>query len=231
MRKLSLDPRARIIIVVFLNIVLFSTQNYLAFSFNNIIVVALFFFSGKYNAGIKVGTLLLTLFLCLYLSNLIPNEGIRVTMSLMFFLFLKCIVVVIAGYWFTLTTKIGDFISSLQSARISKGVIITFSVVFRFLPTVKQEFWYIKSTMKLRGVSLDFKNTVTHPVRTMEYALIPLIMRSMIIANKLSASAMTRGLDLENERTSYNIVKLKPYDFLVCIFIMMISASSFFFEV
>ena len=61
---------------------------------------------------------------------------------------------------------------------------------------------------------MNTKNILLHPLRTCEYAVIPLVIRSMTIADELAASAMTRGLDLETKRTSYRDVRLRPRDFL-----------------
>jgi len=116
----------------------------------------------------------------------------------------------IAG-WAINTTETSELISALQNMRVPKGVIISLAVAFRFMPTVRHEFWYIKNTMKLRGVSLNWKNLLRHPLKTMEYSLVPLLMRSMKIAEDLAASALTRGLDRENRRTSHCEVRLRPY--------------------
>ena len=68
--------------------------------------------------------------------------------------------------------------------------------------------------MMLRGIGLTVRNVLLHPVKTCEYAIVPLIIRSMTISDELAASAMTRGLDLESKRTSYREVRLRVTDFL-----------------
>ena len=85
----------------------------------------------------------------------------------------------------------------------------------RYIPTVQDEFRSIKNTMKLRGIGLNVKNVVLHPIKTCEYAIVPLVIRSMTISDELAASAMTRGLDLESERTSYREVRLRLTDYLI----------------
>lgn len=118
----------------------------------------------------------------------------------------------IAG-WATRSTETSELISALQNMRLPKGVIISLAVAFRFLPTVRHEFWYIKNTMKLRGVGIGWKSLLRHPLKTMEYALVPLLMRSMKIAEDLAASALTRGLDRETKRTSHKEVRLRAHDY------------------
>lgn len=58
------------------------------------------------------------------------------------------------------------------------------------------------------------KFIILHPMKTGEYAVVPLIIRSMKIADELATSAMTRGLDLETKRTSYREICLRLKDFV-----------------
>lgn len=213
-----------------MNIVLFTAQNQFIFIFNNVLLVVLYFFSRKFKEGLMVGLLLTLLISLQHFSTHISNEGLKIGLGVLLFLFTKCFSLILMGYWLTLTTRVGSFISAMQKAKIPNGIIITLSVVFRFLPTVKQENWYIKSTMKLRSIYPSPKRILRHPIITIEYALIPLIMRSMYIGNRLSAAAITRGLDLEKKRTSYEVVKLKVSDYILCILIIVVALSSYYFE-
>ena len=230
MMKCSLDPRARIIIVFVLNTILFTAQSQFIFIYNNILLVLLFLFSKKIKAGWGVATILTTLITLQHFSGYITNENTKIALQLLFFLFTKVSAIVITGYWITITTNVGSFISAMQSIKLPRGLIITLSVVFRFLPSVNQENWYIKSTMKLRGISPSIGRVIRHPVQTIEYSLVPLIMRSMSIGNRLSAAAITRGLDLENSRTSYTVVKFRMSDGIICMLIVVISVSSYYWE-
>jgi len=111
--------------------------------------------------------------------------------------------------------RVSDFVTAMQSMHIPKGGTIALAVAFRYIPTVQDEFRSIKNTMKLRGIGLNVKNVVFHPIKTCEYAIVPLVIRSMTISDELAASAMTRGLDLESERTSYREVRLRLTDYLI----------------
>ena len=75
--------------------------------------------------------------------------------------------------------------------------------------------------MKLRGIGFSLKNIIFHPLKTTEYAFIPLILRSMTVADELAASSMTRGLDLNTKRTSYREVKLSYKDYIYTILILL----------
>ena len=224
--KIKLDPRIRFIFFIMLGVITFMESNRLVFIFNCLIVILLYFFSKK----IKQGLLALGIMTVLIGGDIILGMGtasaLAVALQLVVFLVGKMLMFIIIGNWVFLSMQTGDFLSAMQTMRLPKGLIITFSVIFRYAPSVWYEFWYIKGTMKLRGIAPNFKNLITHPIKTIEYAFVPLIIRSMTIADRLSASAMTRGLDLENKRSSYNLVKLRLSDYLICLLVCSLSIGS-----
>jgi energy-coupling factor transport system permease protein len=119
------------------------------------------------------------------------------------------------GIWMASHTRIGDFVTAMEQMRMPRGLSITVAVALRYLPTIRHEFYYIKNTMKLRGIGLNLKNTTIRPVKTIEYALVPMVIRCFTIADELSASVMTRGLDLETKRTPFREVRIRRSDVLV----------------
>ena len=80
-------------------------------------------------------------------------------------------------------------------------MIIPFAVIFRFFPTVAEEYRSIRDAMQLRGVS--WKNG---PVAMVEYRLVPLIASMVKIGDELSAASVTRGLGGSAKRTNRCVV-------------------------
>jgi energy-coupling factor transport system permease protein len=98
-------------------------------------------------------------------------------------------------------TPPGELIAALQKLHIPKAVVIPLAVGLRFTPCISQEFNTIRDAMHLRGIAISSFNTIAHPVMTMEYILVPLLMRSMKISDELAASASARGIDNPGPRT------------------------------
>lgn len=73
-------------------------------------------------------------------------------------------------------------------------------VMFRYIPTLRIEYRQIRSTMDIRGISDTLWKRVSHPLATIEYILIPLLMRCLKVTDELAASGTTRGLELECKR-------------------------------
>ena len=89
------------------------------------------------------------------------------------------------------------------------------------------EFRKISATMRLRGVELSARNLVLHPGRSLEYVLVPLIIRTIKIADDLAASAMTRGLDLVGARTTYRDVRIGASGALVTAAVLVCTAAGY----
>ncbi|MCR5141411.1 MAG: energy-coupling factor transporter transmembrane protein EcfT [Ruminococcus sp.] len=121
------------------------------------------------------------------------------------------------------TTTPGNFLASMQRLHMPKVFSLPFAVVLRFFPTVKEDWHSIRSAMKLRGIGLSFGNVIAHPLRTVEYIIVPLLSSSIKIGDELSAAAIARGLGMERDRTSVYDVRFCIWDHL-----LMLAAAVFF---
>ena len=116
------------------------------------------------------------------------------------------------------TTTVSEFVASFERMKISSKVTIPFSVMFRFFPTLAEEYNSIKDAMAFRGIGLSFGRFIKNPIKTFEYIIVPLLMSSMTIAEDLSAAALSRGLDHKSKRTSVTKVGLRALDYIVIVF-------------
>lgn len=105
---------------------------------------------------------------------------------------------IMVGVYVLTTTTVSEFAAAMQRMHVSEKIIIPLSVMFRFFPTLADEFASIDAAMKMRGVSLAGGN----PVAMLEYRIVPLLMCSVKIGEELSAAALTRGLGGEMKRTN-----------------------------
>ena len=119
----------------------------------------------------------------------------------------------IMGYYFISTTTVSEFIAAMERMHLSDKIIIPLSVVFRFFPTIKEEYSYIKDAMRMRGINL-----CGDPVKMLEYRLVPLMISITKIGEELSASALIRGLDSSGKRTNICKIGFKLLDVLLIIY-------------
>lgn len=114
------------------------------------------------------------------------------------------------AYYMIRTTRVSEFIAAMERMHISRKLIIPVSVMFRFFPTVSEEYRSIQDAMRLRGIGLK-----AGPVAMAEYRLVPLIVSLVKIGDELSAAAVTRGLGGQVKRTNYCRIGFGVWDALL----------------
>lgn len=112
-----------------------------------------------------------------------------------------------------MTTTVSEFMAAMDKLRIPKSISVPVSTMFRFFPTIKEEYGAIRDAMRMRKVGTPRK-----PVEMLEYRMVPLLMSVLSIANELSASALTRGLDAPVRRVNVCPIGFHWQDFVAFVF-------------
>lgn len=128
-------------------------------------------------------------------------------------LMLPCI---IAGMSAFCTTRPGDLVAALRRLCLPNAIIIPAIVLLRFFPTIAHDYRMIRSSMKLRGICGFWR----HPMRSLEYVLVPLLMNAANVARDLTISALTKGMGLQGTRSSASELRMRAADWfalaLIC---------------
>ena len=126
-----------------------------------------------------------------------------------------------AAQYLIRTTTAGEFVAAMERMHVPNGFTISVAVIFRFFPTLMEEWRAISDAMRMRGVGLFSKKAGKY----LEYKLVPMLMCSVSIGDELSAAALTRGLDSECRRTSIHEVRLAWQDaalLVICLGILLL---------
>lgn len=115
--------------------------------------------------------------------------------------FLPCFIL---GKWILTKTEVSEFVAVMWKLRLPQTAIIPLSVVFRYFPTIKEEWASIRAAMKMRGIHVS-----------LEHIMVPLLMSAVNVSEELSAAALCRGLDSPEPHTSLVQVRFRFYDVLV----------------
>ena len=105
---------------------------------------------------------------------------------------------IMMGAWLLSSTSVSEFIGSMERMHLTEKIVIPLSVIFRFFPTISEEYQAISDAMKMRGIRFGGKN----PFLMVEYRLVPLMVSVVKIGDELSAAALTRGLGAPVKRTN-----------------------------
>lgn len=109
----------------------------------------------------------------------------------------------------------GKLTASLRKMPIPTKVMLVLIVMLRFAPTVIHEFGEVKEAMKIRGFLKSAGNVLRHPMNTLEYAIVPMVFRSLKIADELAASAIVRGIESPCKKESYYVSQMSFWDFFL----------------
>lgn len=114
------------------------------------------------------------------------------------------------GYFLIVSTTVSEFVAAMERLHIPQKIVIPISVVFRFLPTMKEEYNAINDAMKMRSIT-----SFRRPMQMIEYRVVPLMISIVKIGEELSAAALTRGLGGKERRTNICEIGFKAFDIVM----------------
>jgi energy-coupling factor transport system permease protein len=126
---------------------------------------------------------------------------------------------VVMGYFVVTTTTVSEFIAAMERLRLPQQITIPMSVMFRFFPTVAEEWSAIGDAMRMRGIRFGGGKTSA----ILEYRIVPMMICSVKIGEELSRAALTRGLGGPLKRTNICKLGLRAPD----IFFLLICLGAF----
>lgn len=222
---LSFDPRTKILLLIELDILIFLGRSLVYESVLFFFCLLLIALSGKWQSSVGWG---LAFSLFLLVQKGVEPYLYRWGGSLIYFLVVvvrKVLPVFLLGKWLINTTKVSEFIAAMQKWKVPQSAIITTSVIFRCLPTLKEEWAAITSAMKLRGIALSPVNIVRQPSQTIVYIFVPLFISALNIADELSAAALCRGIDNPGKHTNIEEVRFRSFDLFFIILTSVVLAA------
>ncbi|PWJ49994.1 energy-coupling factor transporter transmembrane component T [Faecalicatena contorta] len=202
---IQLDPRTTVYLLLLINIVIFATNpsgfQLIAKGALAAIPFALLCSAGKWKQSFIYAVLyvvgqLAETYLTAYAAGL-WGLLMRFTAQMLN----RLVPIVIMAYYLIRTMEVSAFIAAMERMHITRKIVIPLAVIFRFFPTIGEEYHAINDAMRMRGIG--FRGS---PLAMLEYRLVPLMMSIARIGNELSAAALTRGLSITGERT--NIYKI-----------------------
>ncbi|MCR5770950.1 MAG: energy-coupling factor transporter transmembrane protein EcfT [Butyrivibrio sp.] len=222
---INFDPRTKLMLLLIINTVIISDSKSVIVSGLKISFVILVFFFLIDMKKIKMSVIYTVIYLLSAIGDHILMAGYINGISAGG-LVLRIVVYLVERMlpnmmmaWFVLhTTKVSEFIAAMQKMHFPQTITIPFATIFRFFPTLKDEYSSIQDAMKMRNIRFG-----TGLVSGIEYRMVPLIVSVTKIGDELSAAAMTRGLTTDRRRTSYCKIGFYMQDYVA----FMLAAASF----
>ncbi|MBN2220954.1 MAG: energy-coupling factor transporter transmembrane protein EcfT [Vallitaleaceae bacterium] len=122
------------------------------------------------------------------------------------------IIVTSAAILSTSTSR--ELIQGLIQLKIPYEIAFMVSVSIRFLPLLRNELADMIIAVQLRGVNLN-KIKMKQKLSLYRYMLLPVLIGSLLKARELSNAMEMRGFRACTTRSSYLLLKLHPFDWVV----------------
>lgn len=188
------DPRTILLVIVALNIVMFSA----GFTGIEAIVRAIFTAIPAVMA-IGVGRLWPAMWYLIICTGAIVTEqlllasdvgGVGTLLAGLASLTTRLAPCFFLAYVAVVSIRSGELMAALEQWRVPRHIVIPLTVIFRFIPTVREELMAISVAMTARGFSLY----QVGPGQWIEYRLVPLMISTVKTGEELTQAALTRAL-------------------------------------
>ena len=123
------------------------------------------------------------------------------------------------------TTKVGEFLSAMARLHVPKKLTIPIAVMLRYLPTIREDWHYIKDAIRLRDVSPTLAGFLKAPTMTINCIYVPLLTAASKAADELSIASVTRGIENPKSRTCLVKIQMRAADFLAMVLFTALFAA------
>ena len=220
-KGILLDPRTKLILLLTITTLMFSTSNEGIMNIVkpclSLVPFALILSERRFKTAGK--------YLVLYAVCFILERIALTSLSVLLSFIVLAVTSIMTGAYLISSTSISEFIGAMERMHITEKIVIPMSVIFRFFPTISEEYQAIRDAMKMRGIRFGGKN----PFLMLEYRLVPLMVSVVKIGDELSAAALTRGLGAPVKRTNVCQIGFHVQD-LIAILFCVICFALFLFQ-
>ncbi len=214
---MELDPRTKLFMLAFTGVLIF-INNRIEVELLFILIPIILFAGLKEFFFLLKQVMIVTLLILvqMFLTPILPPSigGIIYIFSMYIRKLIPCFML---GKYIIRTTKVSEFMAALHKMKVPKGFSIALTIALRYFAVIKEEWLYINDAMRLRGISLSFFGFLIHPLRTLEYLYIPMLVSASKVSDEITQAAITRGIDHMNRRICVTEVGFTIRDLVIFI--------------
>ncbi len=141
-------------------------------------------------------------------NALLPNT----VFSFMLVLFPRIIAIAISMRTLIGRNEASRTLAALRNMHLPERLIMIVAVIFRFFPVLSGDMKLLRQSIATRGAFRTLGEKLRALPAYLEILTIPMALRVIRIAETLSASAETRGIDLKRRKSNYLSLRFSPWD-------------------
>ncbi len=191
---LGIDPRTALLALLLINIIALSMRSQAALYAVAIMSLAALASTGRRKVFLAISLVIVGCFAVFNLLPLLSKSDLSMFFATLGYWFSRFGVSAAIGAYLLLTITAGEMISTLYRLKAPSFLSVPLTVMLRYLPSARQEMIAIREAMSLRGIPVNLTALLRHPMRTVEYLVVPLLVSSSRLADDLTASGLVRGL-------------------------------------
>ena len=108
-------------------------------------------------------------------------------------------------------------IAALRNMHLPERLIMIVAVIFRFFPVLSGDMKLLRQSIRTRGAFVTPWQKLKALPSYIEILTVPMALRVIRIAEMLSASAETRGIDLRIRKSNYIPLRFSAWDVVFCV--------------
>mgnify|MGYP000736065566 FL=1 len=200
-KQLYLDPRTKIVLCLVVSFIMLDSTTSPVVNALQIALAALplifLLMLGKHKMAVY--------YVCAYaFASLVPALLVPYLPAIINLLFTGMIALMtqilpgmMMAYFLLASTSVSEFVTAMDRMHVPKSISVPMSVLFRFFPTIVEEYGHVRDAMRMREVG-----NLRQPMAMLEYRMVPFMTSIVSVGNDLAASALTRGLSAPVRRTN-----------------------------
>ncbi len=129
-----------------------------------------------------------------------------------------------------LNFSVQGFVGTMKSVRLPRLLFLPLLVFCRFVPEFVDVVRQLRDAVRMRGFSVGFGSAILHPFQTIRLTVIPLIVRTLRMADNLSIAAEMKRVGYAKKPTQLRTLRFRRLDFAVLAVTILVSAVLCFWE-
>ena len=118
-------------------------------------------------------------------------------------------------------------LTALRNLHLPERLIMIVAVIFRFFPVLAGDRKLLRQSIATRGAFSTFGQKLRALPSYFEILTVPMALRVIRIAETLSASAETRGIDLKRRKSNFLSLSFCAWDIVFCVLLLAAIAAGF----
>lgn len=124
-----------------------------------------------------------------------------------------------------LNFSVQGFVGTMKSVRLPRFLFLPLLVFCRFVPEFVDVVRQLRDAVRMRGFAVGFGSAILHPFQTIRLTVVPLVVRTLRMADNLSMAAEMKRVGYAKKPTQLRTLRFRKVDFIMLAATAVLSAG------